>query len=265
MIQKSGGERRRGASRVALGRLIAKQSVGQRLKSRPPYNFAYPTGVRSRTVNFAAAAALAVQAVVVGLLLAGVRPVLLAVTADFGGGIHLASVNLGIAAVVLLAFSAVSHASAAIWRGRLIRWVEWSQVSAVIVFVLAQLNGVQDVAALVSLYALTAAASFFLVLHEQGSGSTWPYVFGAAVAIVPWGVIAFYQLGALVVGADPGPFVRAITLALLILTIAYWRGARIAITSRRPAIASRVHTLVIVLSLSILAWSVFAASLLQVA
>ena len=43
--------------------------------------------------------------------------------------------------------------------------------SPVLVFLIAQLNGLPDVAALVVLYALSAAASLFLLLDERsGAG-----------------------------------------------------------------------------------------------
>ena len=43
-------------------------------------------------------------------LLTATDPVLLPVTADFGGGIQFAAVNLGVAAVTLLVFSALCRA-----------------------------------------------------------------------------------------------------------------------------------------------------------
>lgn len=216
--------------------------------------------MKPRTVSTIAATLLAAQAIAVVLLLSGTSPVLLPVTADFGGGIQLTAVNLGVAAVTLLVFSALCRAIDAVRPSPVIRWVEWSQVSGIVVFLVAQLNGVTDVAALVALYAITAGASLFLVLHERAAESTWPFSFGAAVAIVPWGVIAFYQVGAIVARGDPPLLVRALTIALLLLASAYWYDARLARVKGRLIIAERAHTILTTLTVSVLAWAVVVGS-----
>ncbi len=204
-----------------------------------------------RAVNAAIAGVLAIQAAAVAAVLATRQPTSLAVTADIGGGIQLASVSLGVAAVVLLVFSAVARVAAMVWANPWVRWVEWSQVSAVVVFLVAQLNGVQDVAALVALYALTAGASLFLVLHERFDRSTGAFSCGAAVAIVPWGIIAFYQVGAIVLGDEPSFLTRVLTLAMLLLAAAYWFAMRL-------AIAERAHTIIVAMTVSTLAWALIA-------
>ena len=220
--------------------------------------------MKPRALSTIAATLLAAQAVVVVLLLSGTSPVLLPVTADFGGGIQLTAVNLGVAAVTLLVFSALCRAIDAVRPSPVIRWVEWSQVSGIVVFLVAQLNGVTDVAALVALYAITAGASLFLLLHERAADSTWPFSFGAAVAIVPWGVIAFYQVGAIVAGGDPALLVRVLTIALLLLASAYWYDARLARVKGRLVIAERAHTILATLTVSVLAWGALAGSLVVV-
>lgn len=208
--------------------------------------------MNSRILSTTGAALLAAQALVVGLLVATVPAVLLPVTADFGGGIQLTTVNLGAAVVVVLAFAAVCRTAAAVWRTPVIDWIEWSQVSAVTVFLVAQLNGVQDIAALVALYALTAGATLFLVLQQSADTGRWPFSFGAAVAIVPWGVIAFYQIGVIVAGANPAPLIRVITIVMLAVAAVYWAVAlRTRFSGRASAVVSGVGT-------SLFAWLVVA-------
>lgn len=211
-----------------------------------------------RRVNLVVGAALVVQAAVVTVFLVGVVPVLLSVTADFGGGIPVASVNLGAATVVLLVFAALGRL---VKPSPLARWIEWSQVAGVTVF-LAQLNGVTDVAALVALYALTAGASLFLVLHERSApeAGRWPFSFGAAVAIVPWGVIAFYQVGGLLTGGDPGLVVRVLTVGLLLIASAYWYDMRLARVKDRARIAEIAHLVFVSATVTILAWTSLALS-----
>ena len=205
---------------------------------------------RLRAVNLVAGLVLLSQAVLVSVVvLARTTPVLLPVRAGFPGGavgstdapqvVDLAAVSLGAAVVVLLAFSgllrlaAVTPTFVGSYRRGLatarnpLRWIEYSQVSAITVFLIAQLNSVTEVGTLVALYAITAGAALFLVLQERepGDGSLRPFVFGAMVGIVPWGIIAFYQIGAGVLGAEPELFVRTVTLSLLAVTALVWTNA----------------------------------------
>jgi Heliorhodopsin len=202
----------------------------------------------SRGIHPAAAYLLAVEAVVVGLIVAIAQPLLLPVTADLSGGITLTAVNLGIAIVVLLVFAALCRGAAVLWPTPVIRWVEWSQVSGVTVFLVAQLNGIRDVATLVALYALAAGATLFLVLHERAGAGRWPFALGAAVGIVPWGVIAFYQIGAIAMGDSPGPLIRVITVGMVAVAVAYWLAT---FHHRR---AGWAHPVLIVISVSVFAW-----------
>jgi hypothetical protein len=205
-------------------------------------------------VSAAAAGILALEAVVVGVIVANMPPLLLPVTVNLGGGVSFTAVNLGTAAIVLLAFTAVSQGAAALWATPAIRWVEWSQLSAVTVFLVAQLNGIQDVAALVSLYAVAAGATLFLVLHEllrdRAGAGRWPFALGAAVGIVPWGVIAFYQIGAILVGDGAHPLVRVITIGMLAVAVTYWAAAH----NRR--FQGRAHTVLVAAGVSVFAWLV---------
>lgn len=202
---------------------------------------------RLRAVNLVCGLLLLAEAVLVSVaVLARKTPVLLPVTAGFPGGpvgfaaeaqvVDLAAVNLGVAVVILLAFSALvrfavlTPALADRYRRGLstarnpIRWVEYSQVSAITVFLVAQLNGLTEVGTLVALYAITAGATLFLALQERApaGGSLRPFVFGAMVGIVPWGIVAFYQIGAGVLGDVPEPFVRTVTLSLLAVAALVW-------------------------------------------
>lgn len=207
-----------------------------------------------RRVNLVVGVVLAVQAVVVTVFLLGVNPLLLPVTADFGGVIPIASVNLGAATVVLLVVAALGRV---VRPSPVARCIEWSQVAGVTVFLLAQLNGVTDVAALVALYALTAGATLFLVLHEHSrpDAGRWPFSFGAAVAIVPWGVIAFYQIGGLVTGTDPGLAARGLTIILLLIASAYWYDMRLARVKERARIAEIAHLVFVAATVTLLAWT----------
>ena len=197
----------------------------------------------SRTLNVVVANVLLVQAVVFGVVL-GVTGRGLAEPVTVAGS-PLTTVNVALAVVVLVAFAAVMRF--AVLAGRDLRWVEQSQVSAITIFLVAQLNGITEVAALVPLYALTAAGTLFLVLHSR-SGDRLTYIFGAAVGIVPWGVIAFYQIA-----LGPSLLVRVITLAMLAVAISTW------VAAYRKG--TRMLALLPAVGASVLAWLVLAETL----
>jgi len=186
------------------------------------------------------------QATVVAiiLVLSGARTEL-PVTTAFAG--ELTTVELGTAAVVLLVFCGILRLIP-----RDTRLLEFSQVSGITVFLIAQLNGTTDVTALVPLYAIAAGATLFLVLHDR-DGDAWTYSFGAAVGIVPWGVIAFAQIGSGLVGDGPSGIVRVITLGMLALAIASWAVIRL-ITTRPSRAKERAGRALAVLTPSALAW-----------
>jgi len=190
---------------------------------------------------------LLAQAVVLGIVVARMPTRLrLPVTVDLGGGLFrdgarmvLTHVDIGVAAVVLCALVAVARLGGAIGPGRRwtdtgrrdARWLEFSLTSSITVFLVAQLNGITDVVALVLIYTATSAMTLFSVIQERGSirigHRRLALCFGAAIGIVPWGVIAFHQVGAVLNGDAPPPILRIITLAMLAASILFavtqWR------------------------------------------
>ena len=204
---------------------------------------------RLRTVDAIVGLAYGVQAVIVAFVLATVDArVLLPVTATFATGppgasaeqvvrTLVASVDLGVAVLVLLAAGAIVRLAllvpalgtrrsdqAALGRNA-VRWGEWSQVSAITVFLVAQLNGITEVTSLVPIYAITATAALLLALQERSGGGEGDRRMGgiaAFIGVVPWGVIAFAQVGATMTSGEPTLPVRILTLAMLAIAIAVW-------------------------------------------
>lgn len=168
-------------------------------------------------------AQLLLAAAVAIAILAGLPTRTLPVEATFPGGtVPVATVHLGWALVALSLWSAAARLISARW----LRLAEYSQVAGVTVFLVAQLNGIRGVVALVPLFAISAAATLFLDLmrrdRERGDTGRVPFVLGAAVAVVPWGVIAFAQIGSLVVPPAIDPVARTATVALLLLAATHW-------------------------------------------
>ena len=147
-------------------------------------------------------------------------------------------------------YSAMRIANGAASRGDVILAAGWSQGSAILVFLVAQLNGIVELSSLVPLFAITAAA-VALVAIDSGRETLWrrPGAWAAAVGIVPWGVIAFAQIGAGIAVGAPSAGVRIVTLvALAVAVIGWvigWRG------SRSPRVADVVAMTVAV---SVLIW-----------
>lgn len=198
----------------------------------------------ARADRLAGVILLAEAAVIAAIALGTGTGALLAVTFL---GRSVASVNVAAAAVVLLAFCGILRLIP-----RDTRFVEFSQVSGITVFLVAQLNGVTEVTSLVPLYAIGAGATLFLVLHDR-DGDRWAYSFGAAVGIVPWGVIAFAQIGAGVLGDSPTLIVRVVTLGILVLTGAEWAVSRLART-RPERIGLRTGAVLGAVTPSVFAW-----------
>ncbi|MFE7846630.1 hypothetical protein ACFUTX_15705 [Microbacterium sp. NPDC057407] len=125
------------------------------------------------------------------------------------------------------------------------RWIEYSQVGGVVTFLVAQLNGITAVTSLVPLYALGAAGGMLLWLHDRrtatGRAGLWAFGFGAAIAVVPWGVIAFAQVGGGLVEVGPGILIRIVTIAALLALATVWVGVWVLGRGERtPEIGTRV-------------------------
>lgn len=148
-------------------------------------------------------------------------------------GIHLAAaiatLMLFVAAMrLLLLIPAVRrpHATAAAADRHTWRWIEYSQVAGIGTFLVAQLGGITEVTSLVPIYALGAAGALFLIVHDHraatGRFGGPAFTLGSAVAIVPWGVIAFAQITTLLAGFEVTASVRVVTLLVLAASASVW-------------------------------------------
>lgn len=149
-----------------------------------------------------------------------------------------AAVDLAVATSVVLLVSAVVRLAVsirplrdrheeALARGRAgWRWLELSQTAGITVVLVALLNGVSEAGVLVAVYALAAGAVVLLWLQDRhttpGRSGLGAFSAGAAIAIVPWGVVALYQVTRLVVGEPVSDLVSVGTIALLVLAAAQW-------------------------------------------
>lgn len=239
------------------------------------------TASRLRGISALAAGLLVAQGIILAIILAGAArpPLRLPITLGLPGGhdrIVLFRLDLGVAGVVLCllvasfrlltvlpwtfsrSFSAVEHNRFAL------RWIEFAFSSSITVFLVAQLNGISDIGALVLSYAITSGMTLFIVLQQRSPrsmrGRMLPLWFAAAIGIVPWGVIAFHQIAALVLGQAPSVLARVITLTMLAFAFAFffnhWREQRTVDSASPTASGERLHILLTVVSTSVFAWLV---------
>ena len=236
------------------------------------------TGAGLRRLSGLAGMLLLVQAVVLGIILA-VTParVVLPITLGLPGGrerIVLFAVDIGAAVIVLALLVAVSrlvtvmptifprYSSGVSSNRHTARWIEFVFSSSIIVFLVAQVNGISDIGTLVLSYAITSGMTLFSVLQERSvrsaSGRMIPLWFAAAIGIVPWGVIAFHQVSALVVGQPPSALARVITLTMLAFAFAFflshWRDQRRKDSGQSAVAGEHTHILLSLASTSVFAW-----------
>ena len=78
------------------------------------------------------------------------------------------------------------------------RWVEYSVSSSVMIVLIAQICGVSDVVAIISIFGVNASMILFGWLQEKyetpGNGGWVPFIFGCIAGIVPWLGLVFYVL-----------------------------------------------------------------------
>lgn len=132
-----------------------------------------------------------------------------------------------------------------------LHWVAVSQSLGITIVIVAALNGIDEAATIVALYALAAGSGMLGWLsdrasrHDGSRGHMWPYGFLTVLAIVPWGVVALVQVTGLVVGAPASVGVRVTTLVILAVTVlwaaAEWALARPAGMARDPERAARLR------------------------
>lgn len=176
---------------------------------------------RSRSTSLLAAGLLVVVALlVVGVLLRDQS--VLPVVAHFGAGAG--STPIGLVAVgpaVLVPPALVALVAALRGAGRLrqtaVLWALGAS-SPILLVLVARLNGVAEASSLVLVYASCAGGVLLRTVHRPG-GDPLPLRWSAVLGIVPWGVVAFSQIGGLLTGTPPADAIRALTVVVLAASI----------------------------------------------
>jgi len=152
------------------------------------------------------------------------------------------------------------------------RWVEYSISSSVMIVLIAQICGVSDVVAIISLFGVNASMILFGWLQEKyeqpGNGGWLPYIFGCIAGLVPWIAITFYVLAIGGPGDTKAPaFVYGIVISLFVLfntfaVVQYLQYKKVGKWSDYLRGEKTYITLSLVAK-SALAWQIFASTLIQ--
>ena len=206
-----------------------------------------------RTLHAISAVAHLVVAIALGALAVAQASVLLPVALSVPLGTEIgvfAHVDFAAASAIVVLIGAAAHSALALAaardgdgvRSRLLQLIAFAQTSGITLFLVAQLNGVTEAGTLILVYAFGGGAAGLLWLQARETDdrlrARWPFSFGAGLAVVPWGIVALYQVVALVDGSPPSPIVRVLTVVvLLIVALAWWveRRWQLGLTSPRRA------------------------------
>lgn len=175
---------------------------------------------RSRsTLALAAAMGAATVLLAVGAAARGSMP--LPIEAHLGGpATYLGALQIGAAVVVppaIVAVVAVLHGRGLLGRSAVV--VASIGATPILLVLVARLNGAAEATALVLTYAASAGGVLFRSLHRPG-GDPMPLRWWAVLGIVPWGAVAFSQVGGLLTGTPPSVAIRVLTLVVLAASIA---------------------------------------------
>ncbi len=150
------------------------------------------------------------------------------------------------------------------------RWVEYSISSSVMIVLIAQICGITDAWTLVAIFGVNASMILFGWLQEKyeipGRGGWLPFIFGCIAGIVPWIIIAFQLIrpGTTYPVAVPG-FVWGIVITLFVFfnvfALNQWLQYKQVGKWRNYLFGEKVYIILSLVAKSLLAWQVFAGTL----
>jgi hypothetical protein len=152
------------------------------------------------------------------------------------------------------------------------RWVEYSISSSVMIVLIAQICGVSDVAAIVSIFGVNASMILFGWLQEKyeepGNGGWLPFIFGCIAGIVPWLSLLFYVFAIGGPGDTKAPaFVYGVVISIFVLfntfaIVQYLQYKKVGKWSQYLR-GEKTYITLSLIAKSALAWQIFASTLIQ--
>ena len=151
------------------------------------------------------------------------------------------------------------------------RWVEYAISSSVMIVLIAQVTGVADITALISIFGVNAAMILFGWLQEKyenpGSGGWLPFIFGCIAGAVPWLALLFYvfSIGGPTESAAPA-FVYGIVITIFLFfnsfALVQWLQYKKVGKWSDYLRGERTYITLSLVAKSALAWQVFANTLI---
>ncbi|MFZ9442178.1 MAG: heliorhodopsin HeR [Candidatus Nanopelagicaceae bacterium] len=151
------------------------------------------------------------------------------------------------------------------------RWVEYAISSSVMIVLIAQVTGVADITALISIFGVNAAMILFGWLQEKyenpGSGGWLPFIFGCIAGAVPWLALLFYvfSIGGPSQSAAPA-FVYGIVITIFLFfnsfALVQWLQYKKVGKWSDYLRGERTYITLSLVAKSALAWQVFANTLI---
>lgn len=161
--------------------------------------------------------------------------------------------------------------AASLLEGRnIFRWVEYSLSSSIMIILIAQLNGISEIAALIAIFGVNLSMILFGWLQEKyttpGDGDLLPFIFGCIAGVVPWLIIVLKLV------APNGPpgysvpgFVYGIVVSLFVLfncfALVQWKQYRAKGKWANYLLGERSYIVLSFVAKSLLAWQIFASTL----
>jgi len=150
------------------------------------------------------------------------------------------------------------------------RWAEYSLSSSVMIFVIAQLNGISDYAALISIFGVNLSMILFGWLQEKycqpGDGQWLPFIFGCIAGIIPWIIVVIQLISPSgPSGASAPGFVYGIVISLFVFfncfALVQYKQYKAKGKWSNYLRGEKTYIVLSLVAKSLLAWQIFAGTL----
>ena len=201
----------------------------------------------------------------------------------FSAPVVLFNTPIGLTVAIFLGLSALAHFIVASpqFFGRYskgleeqrnyFRWVEYSISSSVMIVLIAQVTGVADITAIISIFGVNASMILFGWLQEKyetpGNGGWLPFIFGCIAGAVPWLALLFYvfSIGGPTDSAAPA-FVYGIVITIFLFfnsfALVQWLQYKKVGKWSDYLRGERTYITLSLIAKSALAWQIFANTLI---
>jgi len=147
------------------------------------------------------------------------------------------------------------------------RWLEYSLSSSIMIFAIAQITGVSDIAALIALVGLNASMIGFGWMQERyeaPGGSLQPFFLGCIAGALPWIALGLYLFSPGASQHAPG-FVYGIYVSIFLLfncfALVQWLQYKQVGKFKDYLVGERTYIYLSFIAKSLLAWQIFASVL----